>query len=279
MCDYNDIGLEEGPFFWKQVIRAKGRKINIFIGIGLMNSKGKISIDLPFDILIIIGALLELQKKYDLKIIFILADQNAILQLDPNQDQNKISKINKITDEYYQKLEKILKSFHLFDYSKIIKVSSLSNDDNYNKIVLPMNNNTPYENEQLKTMKYYKSIGYNYRLSWKGDKKRKSTNRDEEYFDNLYRQCLNEEPMQSIYIKSGKKSLKHGLGTAIPYSYYEDEIGSRLPFNVVGSLTYENDKIKNHTENLLKYFVRDKEIDQETFNQFIRKCLNIHINN
>lgn len=272
--------LSENNFFWKQEIISKERKINIFIGIGLMNSKGDISIDLPLDILIIIGALLELQKHLELNIVFILADQNAILQLDNDYNQhNKITKINKITNEYKEKLKTILNYFHLLDNSSIIKVSSLNKLENYNKIILPTNNYTPYENEQLKTMKYFKTIGYNFRLSWKGDKKRKHTNKDEEYFDNLYKECLNEEPMTSIFIKSGKKSLPHGLGTAIPYSYYEDEINSRLPFNVITHLNYENDKIKKHTENILKYFIKDKELDEETINEFIKKCLYIHINN
>ena len=264
--------LSENKFLWEQEINSKERQINLFIGLGLMNTKGDISIDLPIDILIIIGALLELKKTFDLKIVFILADQNAILQIDQGQSC-KINEINLITELYYKKLENILKYFDLIYCSSIIKASSLVENENYKEIKLPQNNYTPYENEQLRTMKYFKNIGYNYRLSWKGDKKRKHTNRDEEYFDNLYKKCLNENPMISIYIKSGKKSLPHGLGTAIPYSYYESEKGSRLPFEIITNLNFANEKIKSHTEGILTYFIKDGEINKESFNCLIRKCL------
>ncbi len=265
--------LSGNEFLWEQEVYFKERKVNLFIGIGLMNSKGDISIDLPLDILIIIGALLELKKTFELKIVFILADQNAILQLDQSQSFKK-DLIDKITELYYKKLENILKYFDLLEFSKIIKVSSLNESEEYKNVVLPENNNTPYENEQLRTMKYFKSLGYNYRLSWKGDKKRKHTNRDEEYFDNLYKKCLNENPMTSIYIKSGKKSLAHGTGTAIPYSYYENEKNSRLPFEPISSFNFENEKIKIHTKGILNYFIKDSNINEESFNCFIKKCLN-----
>ena len=104
--------LSENKFLWEQEINSKERQINLFIGLGLMNTKGDISIDLPIDILIIICALLELKKTFDLKIVFILADQNAILQIDQGQSC-KINEINRITELYYKKLENILKYFDL----------------------------------------------------------------------------------------------------------------------------------------------------------------------
>lgn len=270
----NKIKIAENIFLWEQEINLVERNINIFIGIGLMNSKGEISIDLPLDILIIIGSILEIKKNINLKVTFGLADENAILQLGQNESI-KIKEINRIVDIYFKKLNKILKYFDLLENSLIIKVSTLKEDEKYRNILLPENKNNAYENEQLRTMKYFNIIGYNYRLSWKGDKKRKHTNRDEEYFDNLYEKCFKEKPMNSIYIKSGKKSLPHGLGTAIPYSYYKNEIFSRLPFKVIDNFNFENEQIKKHTESILKYFIKNCAIDKESFNKFIKKCLYI----
>ena len=149
----------------------------------------------------------------------------------------------------------------------------MSEEENYNSILLPEKDISPYAKEQLRAMKYYKLKGYKYRLSWKGDLKRKHTKNDEEYFDNLYKETFNEVPMQSIYIKSGKKSLPHGTGTAIPYSFYESETKSRIPFKEIEKFDFQNDKIKNHTMNILKFFIKDTEINENTYNKFVNECL------
>ena len=237
-----------------------------------MNTKGEVSKDFPLDILIIIGSLLTLKDNFNLDIVFIIGDQNAILQIGPEQS-NKIKEINDIAEVYSKKLCKILKYFNLLENSSIIKASSLIIEQNYQKIKIPPNYNTPYANEQLKTMKYFKLMGYNYRLSWKGDKKRKHTKNDEEYFDNLYLETFKEKAMTSIYIKSGKKSLPHGLGTAIPYSYYESEEKARVPFKPIDNFNFQNEKIKNHSINILKFFIKGCEINEDSYNNFVRKCL------
>ena len=266
----NEIG--EDDFLWKQEIIENKKKIKIFIGLGLMNSKGEISIDFPLDILIIIGALLKLKNIFDLDIAFILGDQNAILQIKPDEP-DKINKIANSTEKIYEKLAKILKHFELYDSSTIIKAFSMSEDENFNLISLPEKDISLYAKEQLRAMKYYKLKGYKYRLSWKGDLKRKHTKNDEEYLDNLYKETFNEAPMQSIYIKSGKKSLPHGTGTAIPYSFYESETKSRIPFKEIDKFDFKNDKIKNHTMNLLKFFIKDTEINENSYNKFVNECL------
>ena len=168
-----NIKITENIFLWEQEINLEERNPNIYIGIGLINSKGDITIDLPLDILIVIGAILELKKKMNLKITFILADKNAILQFSQSQT-NKINEISIITEIYYKKLKKILKYFNLLEISKIIKVTTLNEDEKYKNIIIPENNNNLYENEQLKTMKYFNMMGYNYRLSWKGHKKKRT---------------------------------------------------------------------------------------------------------
>ena len=237
-----------------------------------MNSKGEISIDFPLDILIIIGALLKLKTIFDLDIAFIIGDQNAILQIN-SEESDKKNKIVNSTEKIFEKLTKVLKYFELYDSSTIIKASSMSEEENYNSILLPEKDISPYAKEQLRAMKYYKLKGYKYRLCWKGDLKRKHTKNDEEYFYNLYKETFNEVPMQSIYIKSGKKSLPHGTGTAIPYSFYESETKSRIPFKEIEKFDFQNDKIKNHTMNLLKFFIKDTEINENTYNKFVNECL------
>ena len=264
--------IREDIFLWKQEIKENQKIIKIFIGLGLMNSKGEISIDFPVDILIIIGALLTLKNDFDLDLAFILGDQNAILQINSEQS-DKMNKIVAAVEIYTEKLTKILDHFELLKFSNIIKASSLAKEENYRNIELPENDNSPYAQEQLKTMKYFKLKGYKYRLSWKGDLKRKRTKNDEEYFDNLYKEIFKEDPMISIFIKSGKKSLPHGTGTAIPYSFYESEKKSRLPFKTIDKFEFQNDKIMNHTINLLKYFIKDTDINEDSYNRFVNKCL------
>jgi hypothetical protein len=264
--------IPEDDFLFKQVIIENQKKIKIFIGLGLMNSKGEISKDFPVDILIIIGALLKLKKTFDLDMAFIIGDQNAILQIN-TEDSDKINELAKETEKTIEKLKKILKHFEIFDFSKIIKASSMSEEEDYHKIKLPEINISPYAKEQLRAMKYYKLKGYKYRLSWKGDLKRKHTKNDEECYDNLYKEAFNEDPMKSIYIKSGKKSLPHGTGTAIPYSFYESENKSRIPFREIEKFDFQNDKIKNHTINLLKFFIKDTEINENSYNKFVNECL------
>lgn len=261
--------IQENNFLWKQEIFYTNKQIKIILGIGLMNGKGEISKDFPLDILIVIGALLELKNYFDLDILFILGDQNAIAELEPGQTE-KLKEINDITDNHNVKLTKILKKFNLFENSNIIKASSIIENENYKKIELPKNNNTPYANEQLRIMKYYKELGYNYRLSWKG---RKHSKNDEEYFDKLYIESFKENPMTSIFIKSGKKSLPCGTGTAVPYSYFQSEENKRIPFRQIDKFNFANEKIKSHTINILKYFINDCEINEDSYNSLVRVCL------
>lgn len=147
--------IREDIFLWKQEIKENQKIIKIFIGLGLMNSKGEISIDFPVDILIIIGALLTLKNYFDLDLAFILGDQNAILQINSEQS-DKMNKIGDAVEIYTEKLTKILDHFELLKFSNIIKASSLAEEENYRNIELPENDNSPYAQEQLKTMKYFK---------------------------------------------------------------------------------------------------------------------------
>ena len=74
-------------------------------------------------------------------------------------------------------------------------------------------------------------------------------------------------------LKAEKNPDLNGTGTAIPYSFYESETKSRIPFKEIEKFDFQNDKIKNHTMNLLKFFIKDTEINENTYNKFVNECL------
>lgn len=277
------ISILDSPCLHKQEISIESNKnvIQCFFGIGFLNSKNEVSLDLPVDILIPIAAIRDLIKIFkDIGKTFVvdilLADKNAMLQVG-DSDQEKISLIKSTTELFQRKLTRIFNHLGINQNIKIIIGSSFYEQPEYReyseKNYYHIKNETEYGIEQLLTMKWYKKNNYDFRLSW-AVKGKKPTRRDEEDFDKLYQSCFNEMPLKSIFMKNGKKSLPHGIGTAVPYSYYSSEENDRLRFSTsFSSDFYEKNKklIDSHVIHLIKLF---KEQTDSSWDEDLKSIIN-----
>lgn len=245
-------------YLFEQTIEIEKSKneIKILLGIGMLNSKDELSINIPFDFLMVvesfktIKSLLESYNK-TLYITIFIGDKNAEIYL---QEKNKFNDENKIIYESTKKIikEKISKILENsgFDKNKITYLygSELFNNKDYRTYCEHLSNMTifseeitSYSKEQLFVMHYYKNkLQYDFRLSWrkKNIPSKNYNNRDEMGIDIQYKESFDEEPMDSIYFKHGLKLLdnKGKIGVAIPYSFFPSEINLRIPFNIDISL-------------------------------------------
>ena len=160
-------------------------------------------------------------------------------------------------------------AFIIGDQNAILQINS-EESDKKNKIV----NSTEKIFEKLtKVLKYFELYDSSTII--------KASSMSEE--ENYYSILLPEKDI-SPYAKEQLRAMKYyklkgykyrlcWKGTAIPYSFYESETKSRIPFKEIEKFDFQNDKIKNHTMNLLKFFIKDTEINENTYNKFVNECL------
>lgn len=276
MMSGSSFSIPESPCLHKQDIVVLSEKDTIrgFLGIGFLNSKGEVSVDLPLDILIPLGAIRNLVEMFrrigkNFVVDILLADKNAILQVseeEKSEFERKCEEIYKTTVLFRQKLSDILGKLGLIANTKVILGSDLYANPEYRSFskkieesCIALQSTDSYEREQLLTMGWYKYKECDFRLSWAVCGK-KPTRRDEADFDKHYCECFSDSPIKSIYIKSGKKTLPHGLGTAVPYSFYPSENESRLSFSSCVSADFisKNGRlIRDHIIPLINVFRKD----------------------
>lgn len=267
-----NISIVDSPCLHKQTIPVPLERdtVKCFLGIGVLNSKSEVSVDLPLDILIPLGAIQNLVDEFkhqgkDFSVDILLADKNALLQV---TEEEKITQIHETTALFQGKLPSILDSMGLTANTRVILGSDLYLKPEYRsfsseieKSCMALQNTDPFEREQLLTMKWYKQNGCDFRLSWAVCGK-KPVRRDEAVFDEHYRECFKDEPMKSIYIKSGRKTLPHGLGTAVPYAFYPSEEGNRLSLSSSVPLDFipKNEMlVQKHIIPLINMFRRNQD--------------------
>ena len=240
-------------YLFKQRIKINDSKseIKILVGIGMLNSNDELSINMPFDFLMIIVSLMTLselleKKNKQLYITIWFGDKNAEILL---KEKEKFTEENKkiwdsTKEKYKETISKIFANSG-FDVNKIdyFYGSDLYNEEDYraycenlSKTTKFEDNITSYSIEQLYVMHYFKNkLGYDLRLSWaeKYKQNKNYNDRDEEGIDKQYEESFNEKPMTSVYFKHGLKisDSEGGLGIAVPYSFFPSEIGKRIPFD------------------------------------------------
>lgn len=263
-------------YLFKQTIEISDskREINILVGIGMLNSNDELSINIPFDFMMIIKSLKTLselleKKNKQLYIKIWFGDKNAEILL---KEKGKFTEENKkIWDSTKEKYKETISKIFVnsgFDVKKIdyFYGSDLYNEEDYraycenlSKTTIFEDNITSYSIEQLYVMHYFKNkLGYDLRLSWaKKYKPNKNYNdRDEEGIDKQYEESFNEKPITSVYFKHGLKisDCEGGLGIAVPYSFFPSEIGQRIPFDSNVSLEQIEDFFESLNEKSRKKF-------------------------
>lgn len=243
-----------------------GKDYRLFLGVGFLNSKGEVAESVPLDFLIFLNTTRKLNKQISasggsLNVDFYIADINAKQQIeaqetDCNIVNEKLVALDNAVLNFQSKFTLWTNNMGISDCVSTTLGSSFHKSDAFQKVakttkITGQENLNPYALEQLLTMKAYKEEGYDGRLSWSPDLT-KEANRDERFFDNLYKSCLKEEPLQSIYTIGGKKVG----GTAVPYSFYHSEEGNRLTLDknyteseVASILT--NKSYRKHCHNIL----------------------------
>ncbi len=250
------VAIQDDLLHKQTIEMLSGKDIKAFLGVGFLNGRGEVSEAVPFDFLIFLNTIRKMKQQLaaaggSFSIDIFVADINAKLQIQSQETEDsviadKLVALDNSVTHFQEKLDLWSKNLGIDDAITTSLGSTFCAQDKYlemsDKLIVQGNENlTPYALEQLRTMKMYKELGYDYRISWVADLK-KPAQRDERYFDELYKSCLSENPLQSIYTVAGKKVG----GLAVPYSYYKSEEGARLTLD------------RNHSENEIDLLMGNK---------------------